>query len=111
MAREPKKDVDHFLIWKPRRRLMNLLEDYLDKKEAFKKFRNASSSYIQNKRLRAYILDKFNNKCVLCDSVNSLEIDHIESVLSCFKKEKFQFCNSEENLQVLCKKCNSSKAP
>ena len=85
------------------------MDDYLDKKIAFKKFRSSSSGFISNKLLRYILFTKYNNKCALCNSTEKLEIDHIESVLSCFNNEKFKFCNTEDNLQVLCGKCNSSK--
>jgi len=106
----PKKNIG-FPLWNPNRRFVLLLDDYIDKKEAFKKFRSSSSGFISNKTLRDVLLVKFNNKCVLCNSAEQLQIDHIESVLSCFNREKFNFCNTEDNLQVLCKKCNTSKTP
>jgi hypothetical protein len=34
-----------------------------------------------------------------------------DEVYSCFKLRKFSFCNSIHNLQILCKKCNTSKLP
>lgn len=92
-------------------RLKNTLEDSMDRKLAFKKFRNTSGYYVYKKEIRQYIFDKYNNMCALCGSENNLEIDHIKSVKRCFTEEDFDFCNTIENLQSLCKTCNCSKIP
>jgi hypothetical protein len=100
-----------FPLWKPHKTLINLLEVYMDKKEVFKKFRSSSSGFIQNPILRGILLEKHNSKCALCGSIQKLQIDHIESVFRCFNENKFRFCDSKKNLQVLCMKCNTSKKP
>ena len=97
--------------WNPSYRLLNTLSDAIDRKETFKKFRSSCSNFIKKDSVRIFILNKFNNKCVNCDSKERLEIDHIQSVYSCFINMNYYYCNKEENLQVLCKKCNTSKIP
>ena len=110
MAR-PKKNTNHFPKWKPNWKLTRILNDAIDRKYAFKKCRNSSSAFIKRSDVRNLILQKSNSKCAQCSSKENLQVDHIESVLSCFKSNPFEFCNSYENLQILCKTCNTSKAP
>ena len=81
----------------------------MDENLAFKTFRNTSSAFISNKYVRSYIFNKYKNKCNYCDSIENLEIDHIKSVCRCFKNNLIDYCNTKENLQLLCRKCNSSK--
>lgn len=55
--------------------------------------------------VRHYILKKFNFKCVECGATNketTLHIDHIKPIVN-------GGSNNEDNLQVLCKKCNQVK--
>ncbi len=111
MARPEKNTVDYFPKWNPNWKLLEILNDSKDRKIAFKKFRNSSSSFIKKIEVRSYILNKYNHKCNECNSIFNLEIDHIISVLQCFKTYCFEYCNTEKNLQVLCKKCNSKKQP
>jgi hypothetical protein len=59
------------------------------------------SRYI-SKELRAKILKKYKNKCVLCDSKLMPEIDHIVPISKGGKSE-------EDNLQLLCRGCNRKK--
>ncbi len=90
---------------------MVILEDSFDRKLALKKFRGSCSAFIKKPLVRKIILEKFNNKCCECSMTENLQIDHVESVLRCFKRAAFHLCNSEENLQVLCGSCNASKLP
>ncbi len=99
------------MIWNPQRLTLLEITDNLDPKESFKYFRNSSSAFIKNKKVRNFILKRDKNKCVICNSTDFLEIDHIKSVFSCFNSGEIFFCNSIDNLQCLCKKCNTSKKP
>lgn len=99
------------MIWKPQKLTLNRIKNNSDLKKSFKAFRSSSSAFVSNKKVREYILNKFEYKCVDCNSKDLLEIDHIKSVFSCFYSKDYFYCNSLENLQVLCKKCNTSKNP
>lgn len=57
---------------------------------------------LHNSERRLYYLNKFDNKCFLCDSTSNLQIDHIIPIT-------LGGDNSEENIQVLCKLCNCKK--
>lgn len=83
--------------------------DNVDDKEAFKKFRIVCSNYIKKSVVRDSILKKCNYKCVICNAIEKLQVDHIISVKKCFDNKLIDFCNKYDNLQILCYKCNSSK--
>ena len=57
---------------------------------------------VHNSERRLYYLNKFDNKCFLCDSTRNLQIDHIIPIT-------LGGDNSEHNIQVLCKLCNCKK--
>lgn len=111
MARPERNTVDYFPKWNPQKYTMNRIINGMDKKISLKLFRSSSSGFIKNPKVRNIILEKCDNKCVLCGSINNLQIDHIKSVYSCFINNLIDFCNTEENLQILCIKCNTSKLP
>lgn len=52
--------------------------------------------------IRERILKKYNYKCVNCNATEKLEIDHIIPVSRGGRED-------EDNMQVLCKKCNLKK--
>lgn len=54
------------------------------------------------KELRSKILKKYGYKCVKCESKDNLTIDHIKPYIKGGPTK-------ENNLQVLCKSCNSKK--
>lgn len=54
------------------------------------------------KRLREEVLEKYGRKCVICGSIEKLQIDHITPATAGGK-------NVLDNLQVLCQTCNGSK--
>lgn len=83
-----------------------------DQKIRLKVFRSLASNFTSKPEVRKYIFTRDGNKCVICGSVENLQIDH--------KISAYQFSinflpigdlNSECNLQTLCRKCNSSKRP
>ena len=51
---------------------------------------------------RKRILDRFKNRCANCKSVENLQIDHIIPVCRGGRED-------EDNMQVLCRKCNLKK--
>lgn len=108
MARQEKNTVE-FPEWNPHRYTKAKIFDSIDNKIAFKAFRSSSSGFINNPIVREIIFSKDNYKCVQCGSSENLQIDHIMSVLNCFKNKLIYQCNTEENLQTLCNSCNASK--
>ena len=111
MARPGKNTIEYFPKWEPTRITLLRIFDSVDKKIAFKSFRQSSSAFIKKIIVRNFILKKYNNECVICGSNNKLEIDHIKSVWFCFHNNLIYGCNIESNLQLLCNKCNTSKLP
>lgn len=51
---------------------------------------------------RTRIMERCGSKCVLCQSTDNLEVDHIQPISQGGNGE-------DENLQILCRKCNRSK--
>lgn len=111
MARPQRNTVDYFPEWKPTRRVLNIIDDSIDRNLAFKAFRQSSSNFIKKHLVRKIILEKYNHKCCECLSENRLQIDHKISVYRCFKNKLFNHCNTEFNLQILCGSCNAAKLP
>jgi len=71
--------------------------------KAYKQYlRNEASNYIKRPAVREFILQRDNYKCVYCGSTENLQIDHIKSVYSGGE-------NSIDNLQTLCRSCNTGK--
>lgn len=77
---------------------------------AFKAFRTSSQGYVRKKYVREFVKDKFNNSCAYCGDKNNLQIDHIKSVHECYKSGNIHHCNTINNLQLLCAKCNIKKS-
>ena len=105
-----RNNVDYFPVWNPQRGTIHKIKN-LDKKRSFKVFRSSSSGFIKRTDVRMYLLNKYNDECVLCNSETNLQVDHILSVFAHFKDSAFGECNLESNLQILCRKCNASKLP
>lgn len=96
--------------WKPLSSTLFKIQS-MDKKIAFKSFRCSSSGYIAKPSVRDYIFQNTGRFCKICKSTDNLQIDHIKSVWYCFKNSLLEYCNTQGNLQVLCRKCNTSKKP
>lgn len=77
-------------------------ENKIKLKKTYSDRRKVASSYIQKEEVRKKIFKKCKHKCVRCDSVSDLTIDHIISV-------KNNGDNTLDNLQILCRSCNSKK--
>lgn len=66
--------------------------------------RGASSNYIKRPEVREFVLNRDGHKCVVCESTEHLQIDHITSVY----RLGFE-ANTIDNLQTLCRSCNAGK--
>jgi len=97
-------------IWNPSKKTVRILEDCLDRRKAFQVFRQSSSGYISKKWVRKIVISE-DSVCSFCGTSENLQVDHVESVMSCFKKGDYYGCNVLSNLQPLCAKCNQSKKP
>jgi len=105
-----KEQLKNFPVWNPQFGTWSKIK-CSDKKVAFKTFRNSSSGFIQKRLVRDNIFEKDNYTCKYCKSKSNLTIDHIKSVIHCFNNDLIKYCNTKENLQTLCKSCNSAKLP
>ena len=103
--------VQKFPKWNPTKRVKRILDDSMDNKLRFKVFRGSCSAFISNPLVRHIISKRDQYECQICHSKNNLHIDHIKSVHYCFKINDLYSCNQEYNLQLLCRKCNTSKKP
>lgn len=68
----------------------------------YKKRRRRATTYTGNKKVRAAVLEKHGAKCKKCGSTDNIHLDHIIPVAAGGD-------NSIDNLQPLCRSCNSSK--
>ena len=80
--------------------------------DIYKKYiRGCASGYIQRKEVRENVFKKYQS-CNICGSKENLTIDHIISAYRAGTGEyQIEEINRLENLQVLCKSCNSAKTP
>jgi 5-methylcytosine-specific restriction endonuclease McrA len=102
---------DIFPIWNPTKKSLRVITSRFDLKKSYLYFRRSSSAFIKKKVVRDIILKKSGYKCVNCFSIDNLQIDHADSVLKCFNNQNIYYCNTYENLQVLCMVCNTKKLP
>jgi hypothetical protein len=70
--------------------------------KSYKNKREKACKYISNPTIRKKIFKRDGKKCAKCGTKKDLTIDHIKSIYHGGKNEL-------DNLQVLCKSCNSSK--
>ena len=104
------EEPQEFPKWKPHYRT----EEWFDgtSRRSWEKLRYATSSFSKNKTVRKMIMEKCNYKCAICGATEELQIDHIKSVYYAFHHKEFiPKLNTYDNMQILCKSCNSSKAP
>jgi 5-methylcytosine-specific restriction endonuclease McrA len=64
--------------------------------------RKEANRILNNKSFRKLAFEKYGKKCIKCGSKNNLSLDHIISIFD-------GGSNDIENIQILCKSCNSSK--
>jgi hypothetical protein len=64
--------------------------------------RKIGSRYISNKKIREKVFNIHGEKCLCCGCYSNISLDHIQSIRNGGK-------NEIENLQPLCRSCNSSK--
>jgi 5-methylcytosine-specific restriction endonuclease McrA len=74
--------------------------------------KSSSYAFIRKDDVRKHILNKNNIVCAECGTKENLTIDHKFSIYAAAKNTKLiSILNTKGNLQVLCKRCNSKKAP
>jgi 5-methylcytosine-specific restriction endonuclease McrA len=111
MARTGRNGIDYFPECNPHLVTRSRLGSSNDKIK-YNAYRNISSGFISKKQVRKIIFERDNYKCVICGNTENLQIDHIMSVYYAFKNNiPINQLNCEDNLQTLCKHCNSSKNP
>lgn len=105
------KDVYSFPKWNPHYKTVSLFS-HISERVKYKALRNSSSAFIKRDDVRNAVFERDNYRCVICGSSDDLEVDHIYSVHSVLHG-KYPLCqlNTLDNLQTLCKCCNSSKKP
>ena len=96
--------------WNPQKQTLIVIKS-IDRNIAFKRFRNSSSAFISNNKVRDFVFNKHGSICYVCNTYLATQIDHVKSVYKCFKTEEYFFCNSLDNLKPICSKCNQSKKP
>jgi hypothetical protein len=77
----------------------------------FKKYlRSCANNFIKRDEVRVFILNRDENKCVYCESESDLQIDHIISVYRVWNDDiSLEKINHIDNLQTLCRSCNTRK--
>ena len=98
-------------VWYPSRKTISKMYDNMSESKAEYAFRQSSSALVYRSDVRKIVFDNWNNKCAYCESTSNLQVDHIVSVHRCFKDKRLRYCNSIENLQILCRSCNAAKLP
>jgi hypothetical protein len=111
MSRKINEGLEYFPIWEPKRFHKKYFEK--DQQESFYRYcRLAGSGFIKKKVVRDFIFTRDNHTCKSCGSKENIQIDHVISVYRASIGElDMQKLNTKENLQTLCKKCNSAKLP
>lgn len=110
MTRPNKQGLDYFPKWNPQRITENKFS--FGFKIRYKYLRNSSSGFIKKKTVKDIIMKACNYCCAVCGNTNDLQIDHIISVYQvAIKAHPIEKLNTKENLQALCKPCNSRKNP
>lgn len=105
------KEVYSFPKWNHHFKTVSLFS-HISERVKYKALRNSSSGFIKRSDVRNAVFERDNFRCVICGSYDNLEVDHIHAVYSVLQG-KYPLCqlNTLDNLQTLCKHCNSSKKP
>ena len=79
----------------------------------FKKYlRSCGHNFVSRPEVREFVFARDNHECVECGNSNQLEVDHKVSIYRVFKDGiDIREVNHLDNLQTLCKRCNSGKKP
>lgn len=99
-------DVDAFINFKRREEIeevMALSEAQDIKKDLYPARRRRATSYTGKKKIREAVFKKHGKICKNCGATEQIQIDHVIAVVNGGK-------NEIDNLQPLCKSCNSSKS-
>ncbi len=111
MGRPEKQGIDYFPLWRPQMVTKRKFTS-MDFKVRLESLRNSSSAFIKRIDVRKIVFNRDSDMCVLCGAKHQLSIDHVVSVyraaMGAFPIEKL---NTKENLQTLCRCCNSKKNP
>jgi len=89
-------------IWEMQRFIYRQ-QEWIQRENEYKTRRRKACAYTGNKERRIRIFERDGEVCVHCGSTKNLTLDHIISVRNSGQ-------NTLENLQVLCKSCNSKKS-
>lgn len=73
--------------------------------------RSSSASYIAKPEVRRFVFNRDSHTCVYCGATENLTVDHVTSIYSCAFENALpvEMVNHVDNLQTLCKSCNSRK--
>ena len=81
---------------------INRAKRYYEWFESSERIRQKACTYTANKKVRKQVFDRDGKVCKKCGAIKNLSLDHIKPVSKGGE-------NSLDNLQVLCKSCNSKK--
>jgi hypothetical protein len=90
-------EIEKFKFYASRQKLDD------EHRETYNFKRQEANTFIQNKKNRNIIFEKHWKECNYCWDIKNLSIDHIKPVSKWWD-------NQFNNLQVLCRSCNSSKS-
>lgn len=111
MARPLKNAIDYFPEWNITRSLKRTM-DLGHIHSRYAALRNSSSGFTCRKEVRDFIFSRDGHRCVNCGSEHDLTIDHKVSIYAAAHNEiGLHELNTAENLQTMCRPCNSAKKP
>ena len=85
------------------KKLMSISENQDEYKKTYKYRRREACAHTSNGKTRERIFARDGRTCTKCGSTENLQLDHIIPVIK-------GGMDNDENLQVLCRACNSSKS-